>query len=167
MEKDINKEQKDFCLALYILYAVSIISQFFYATLLPGLALITVTYFFNIYKMRAKMIEGTLFQNHLRWMFRTINILMGVLLPVATIVATILIIKMTNVMSLGENMMANGEGEIMLDVINDYLHHTTKTVYTVGVATFAPIIIWTFRRYYIGFKGLIENKPIEKVTSWL
>jgi len=166
MAKDFNKDNTDFCIALYIMYAACVLCQFFAITLIPGVALLLTAYGANEFKIRRANIKGTIFESHLRWMIRTLGIGTCVYLPIAAIIATGFILKYTDILSLVGTIINMTNTEMMNSIYASMDKEIGKVTIICLIAV-TPVVAWMFRRYWVGYKLIKEGKPIEKVKSWL
>jgi|GEM_PF-3793502 len=166
MTPDTSKKLKDYCTVLYILYPISIVCQFFESTLLFGVFLFLFSYTLNVAQKKRPSVKDTVFENHLRWLLRTFYISTGVLFPISMIAATYLVTKFTNIMSLG-NMVDVTDTANLMSSIQNFMSGEMSKMAIISIATFAPVVLWCFIRYFSGYMQLRQDKPVENVTRWL
>ena len=166
MTPDSNKQLKEYCTALYILYPISIVCQFFQTTLFFGLFLLLIVYGFNVSQKRRASVKDTVFENHLIWLLRTFYISTGVYFPIAMVIATYLVTKYTDILSIGSSVDAS-DSEALMSSIQNFMSGEMSKMFIISIATFAPVVLWCFRRYWVGFRLLRQEKPVKNVTSWL
>ncbi len=162
MTDDTTKKQKDLCKTLYGLLALSAFMQFSEQTLLIGLiAMITTLW---IASKKRKTSAGTIFQSHYQWMQRTFWIGTGVIIPIAVVISTVLIICFTDILQALSNISS---GVVSMNQIDQYMNERMGKISLYISVTTIPTLIWWVRRCWNGFKLLKEDKPVEKVMSWL
>ncbi len=161
-----TEQLKHNCTMIYALYALSSILQFHETTLIPGLLTIIVAFALNVSKNTKKTAEGTIFESHLQWAFRTFWIGSLVLLPIAVAISTGLILAFTSVSSIASpDVVENSQA--LMNAIHTFLNDDIATVTLLSLITMAPLLVWWLRRCWIGYKALQADKPIENITSWL
>ena len=159
-----KKDYKKLCLNLYIAYAASSVLQFSELTLLAGLIILIAAYIMcEIKKWDAK---DTPYASHMRWMSRTFWIGTGVIMPIAVVIATVLILKLTNISSI-TSAMKGDDPEAIMTGIQIYMEQNMKKVGLITTLTMAPTVIWWLRRCWVGYKLAKDGKPVENVMSWL
>jgi len=159
-----TKKLKNICIIIYGFYALSAVLQFNQATLLIGLLVLVIGYILNVDKKNVQQAKDTIFKNHFRWALRTFWIGTAVLLPLATIIATALIMQFTEVTSIIDSL--NNQDELMLNIKN-YMENDMTKVTLLSMIPMLPVLVWWLRRCWYGYELLKQNKTIENVTSWL
>jgi uncharacterized membrane protein len=155
---------KKLCMVTYGLYGISAVLQFFEATLLPGLLALVIAYIL----MRSKREEAkdTPYASHLQWMNRTFWIGTGVIVPVAVIIATVLVLTFTDITAVVTAM--NGDNpDAMMGNIQGYIADNMKKVNMIVSFTLVPTVVWWMRRCWTGYALAKEGSPVENVTTWL
>lgn len=166
MDIEKEKEIKDYCIALYLMYPLSLICQFFETTMFFGLLLFLFSWLFNSYQKSRKELKDSVFENHLRWLLRTFYISTGVFMPISAVIAAILTFKFVDINTLLNSVTPENSMSI-INSVDSFMHNEMQKMTIISMITFSPVIIWCGRRYWIGFKKLQDNKPIENITSWM
>lgn len=160
--EDSSKKTKDLCKALYALLVLGALLQFTQQTVLIGMvALLAAAWIAT--KMRKKS-QDSLYQNHFHWIQRTFWIGSGVLTPIAIIISTILILAFTNVL---QELSHVSSGAVSMDQVDQYMQNSMDKISLYIMATSLPTLAWWLRRCWVGYRSLRNEKPIEKVMSWL
>lgn len=162
-EKSLN-DLRNYCLVLYVLYAISAVLQFSEALMLMGIITLLVAYVAT--GARKKAAIGTTYASHLRWMLRTFWIGTGVIVPVAVLIATGLILHFTDILGLADRMSSD-DPEALAAAIQNYMQLNGQKITLIMLLTVAPSIIWWLRRCWVGYARAKVGQEIKNVTSWL
>ena len=155
---------KQLCTTLYIIFALSSILQFSEITLIPGILALLIAYALVV--MKKKEAEGTPFASHFRWLARTFWIGAGVIVPVAIVLAMVLILTLTDIATV-TNAMRSDDPDMMMTGMQSYIEGNMTKIWFITFVTMAPTTVWWLRRCWVGYKLAKEDKPVENVTSWL
>ncbi len=152
------------CMTLYGVFGLSAVLQFVEATILLGLLALTIAYILT--KCKYEAARDTPYASHLRWMLRTFWIGTGVIVPVAVLIATALILMLTNIADVVTAMSGDDPTAIMSSV-QAYMTQNLTKISLITAVTMVPTILWWVRRCWIGFALARDEKPVTNVTSWL
>src|SRR3972149_3409119 len=162
--KNAMADLRKHCLLLYSLYTLSAVLQFFDKTILIGLAALAIAYFLTTAKKEAA--KNTPFASHLRWMLRTFWIGTAVIFPIAVIIATFLVLTLTDLIPVMDALNLDNP-EAAVNTLQDYMQNNITKMLLIAAPVRIPAALWWIRRFWIGCLLAREGKPVEKVTSWL
>ncbi len=147
-------------MALYGTYTLSVLMQFFEQTMTLGLLLMVIAYIIN--RDRRKTAKDTPYESHLQWMSRTFWIGTGVVMPLAIIIATVLILTFTDVSS-----VATSDPDALMSGITSYIYGNMSKIMMLTSISMIPTAVWWLRRCWIGFDLARSEEPIKNVKTWL
>jgi uncharacterized membrane protein len=165
-ETDKTAALQKYCTLLYGIYGLSVLTLLFddINIILAGLLAMTIAYILaNSKKESAK---DTPYASHLRWMNRTFWIGSGVIFPLNLIVTCAFIAAFTDAGAVSA-ALGGGDPDITLAALQGYLTRYETRIMIITTVTTMPAVIWWVRRCWVGYALLKEDKPVEKVTSWL
>ncbi len=164
MTETAKQNMTKLCTLFYGIYAASILLNFSMTTMMAGviamLIVLVLTY------LKKKEAAGTIFESHLQWMIRTFWIGGGVILPVLTVAASLILYTKIDMTPMYDAISAGtvSNPDELMDLLlqsNRLLIYATTTAFTV------PFALWWLRRCWIGYRLLKEGKPVTNITSWL
>jgi uncharacterized membrane protein len=164
MSPEKENELRKTCITLYALYVISAILQFSELTLLPGLVMLIGAYIWG--NSKQKLSKDTVYASHIRWLYRTFWIGSGVIVPLAVLIATLLIIAFTDIISV-INTLDTGDPDSTIASITNYMHTNMMKITLITMVSMVPTVLWWIRRCWVGYKLASDGKAVDNVTSWL
>lgn len=160
-----TKNLDTLCKYLYGIFAATMVMQMVnMTTMVPGmiamLIALVITY------SRREAAKGTPYESHLQWMIRTFWIGGCLYLPVATVIASVVIQANIDMNALMDAMYA-GQIDEPDDVMELLMRDNKPLIIGVGLATMGPFLLWWLWRCWKGFAALKAGKPVDNVTSWV
>ncbi len=120
---------------------------------------------------RRKLVPDTVYENHYQWLIRTFWIGTAVVMPLATIAATIYIFKNSDLAYLQRLFYmggaANFDASWYREALRTYYADHTKMILTAVIPAGGFVLFWWFGRLIKGYKRLKMNMHLPFVTSWL
>lgn len=161
--------QNDFprlCKMLYIVFAVSLVLQFFnaYTIVLGSVAVIAgviVSY------LERKKAAGTVYANHLTWLIRTFWIGGSVYLPVVTVLGSLAILFITDHSSIDQALSNPDAGTTAESIAHQFVAANALRMEITMFLFTAPFGAWWLWRCWYGYKRLTRNMAIPNVMRWL
>lgn len=149
---------------LYAVYAVSALLQFYGPTIMIGLVALLAAYGVGTAKKKAAV--NTPYESHLQWLSRTFWIGSAVIVPIAVLIASGLILALTDLVTILNTAQAGDPGALM-GAINAYMAQNFTKIALITLATTLPTAGWWLGRCWRGYTLAKQGKPVEKVMSWL
>jgi uncharacterized membrane protein len=161
---------RKFCITLYALYGAGglLLFQPSWIAVLAGLVILTVAY--SRANSKKETAKETPYASHLRWMYRSFWIWVGVIQPVAVIILGILLYEEIDFMSLlpaAAQALQSGDEASVNTIMDAFINSNATKIYSIIAATAGPTFLWWIRRCWIGYAQAKEGKPVENVMSWL
>lgn len=152
-----------FCMALYIVYGLTCVTQFSPLAMLVGtVALAVAIIAAHIGRGKAK---GTWYETHFQWLVRTFWIGGAVYMPVMTVVAAIVIfteIDQTAVLAAVE------AGETSMEVLTELMLKENKgVILMVYISLVIPFTGWWLYRCVAGARRLMKMEPVPDPERWI
>lgn len=161
MDKNLSLQFK----IIYGLFTASAILQFDLMAAVIGLIGLVAAYVVLISKKSA--VKDTPFEQHYIWIKRTFWIGTAVYFPVAIIVATALILTMTDIAGVVLSASADGDPASMMMNIQNYLNSSMSKIWAILAATMGPPTIWWLWRCWKGFNALHKGASLKNPNTWL
>jgi len=156
-----NENLRKSCTWLYAANALSAVLQLA-DDLNVGLAGVLLMVIIGIVdNSKKKAAQDTPYASHLRWMNRTIWI-GSLYFIVCLIIGFALVVALTDT-----SFILAGDPDAVMNGFQSYVARYQTRIAVITAVTMAPPVIWWIRRCWIGYSLLKEDKPVEKVTSWL
>lgn len=157
----------------YLVFAVTMVMMWipvFLVTLTGSIALMVTTY--RCYKYRKNIeIKGSFVDNHYHWLIRTFWIGTGLVMPLATMTALVIVIKNLD-MSYMQNMVIYNElAEFRYDKVQEkfhaYFEENMRAFLTAIVPAIGFIVFWWYGRLIKGYRRMRKALHMTNVKSWL
>lgn len=163
---DTHEKLQEHILILYYLYASSVIFQLSGWTATLGILLNTGAIIFTYTKR--KSYAHTPYQSHIIWLLRTFWLGTGILLPIATIIATIIAFQFGDFMMVIDTIYLGriGTEAELIQLFEDYVSDHRGFLITTCAITFGPIFVWWVWRCWVGFKKARKAEPIDTPKAW-
>ena len=120
---------------------------------------------------RRKQVPDTVYENHYQWLIRTFWVGTAVVMPLATMAATVYIFKNSDLAYLQKlfdmGVAANFEISWFEDALKAYYADNIKMLLTATIPAGGFVLFWWFGRLIKGYKRLKMNMHLPFVTSWL
>lgn len=152
------------CKYLYIIYALTMLMQMAYQTMLFGMLAMLAAVIMTYAKRSAA--KGTVYETHFQWMLRTFWIGGGVYLPLVTLIGFCIIYPSIDLEKL-QNAILSGEVTDTTQIADMVMQDNRALMWTAMLGTMGPFLLWWLWRCWKGYKALQAGKPIDKVMSWL
>jgi uncharacterized membrane protein len=155
---------KKLCLILYGVWVGSFLLLFGGPTM--GLGTVAMLAGAGVAYAKRKEAAGTPFESHLTWLIRTFWIGTGVYLPVLMTVAMIAIWTQVDIPTLSEQVATGAVGspeQLQKVLVMQY----GPLMLALTIFLVLPFVGWWLWRCQRGYALAKEEKPVEKVKSWL
>jgi uncharacterized membrane protein len=165
-EAEKTTDLKKYCTVLYGVYALSAVLQVSTDSTGFILSLVTLTVAGFMGNSKKAAAQGTPYESHLRWLYRTAWIASCVAIPVNFGLSGWLIWAFTDVGSIAR-AADGGDPEAVLNSLQNYMDANTGKIFMFNAIGAAPPTLWWLHRCWRGYVPLKEGKPVENVTTWL
>ena len=163
-EEEKHPELRAFCMVLYVITALSAVLQVFESTLMVGLLFLVVAYMMvGAQKMTARK---TIYQSHIEYVAKTLSMGMGVIFPIAMVLAIYLIWKNTDISAI-KAAIDSDDPDSMMSIVNRYVTGGMQIAQDIILKTMALPVFWWVRRCLVGFLRAKNSEPVDYPDSWI
>lgn len=160
-----EKKTRELLLYLYMVYATAFtmcFANFVFASLGTILGLIAIIITYN----KRKTAKDTIYESHFTWLIRTFWVGGSLLLPIATILFTILIVALTDLIPMLQDAVNAGETNAA-KITSEYAAKNWSKIRLFQFITILPILIWWIARCIKGARLAFKSKEIEKPKAFI